>query len=38
MKIEFKEQRTEVTEADKKERKEIAQKALTEAQNSKYSF
>jgi hypothetical protein len=38
MKIEFKEQRTSVTEEDKKERKEIAQKVLTEAQSSKYSF
>lgn len=38
MKIEFKEQRTSVTPEDKEERKNIAEKLLSEAQSSKYSF
>lgn len=38
MKIEFKEQRNEITPEDIKQREDIADKFLTEALNSKYNF
>jgi hypothetical protein len=38
MKIAFKERRTSVTDADREERKNIAVKALEEAQESRYDF
>ncbi len=38
VKIEFRELRTKITEEDKKERKDIANKLLQEAKNNKYDF
>ena len=38
VRLEFKEQKTSVTDADKKERTNIATKLLTEVQSAKYSF